>query len=87
MGEPMTGGTQNPAFILNQWIAAMKEGLVNTTQIRAARNEAADQILQILKNLEVSTGMVVSSVTVDSTYNDDMQNTGTTGVKISLELV
>jgi len=59
---------------------------MNVDEIKKARDEAASRILEILRELESVTGMVVASVDVDNDYDDDMKNLGVIASTIKLEL-
>ena len=59
---------------------------MNVDEIKKARDEAASRILEILRELESVTGMVVASVDVDNDFDDDMKNLGVIASTIKLEL-
>jgi len=59
---------------------------MNVDEIKKARDEAASRILEILRELEGVTGMVVASVDVDNDFDDDMMNLGVIASTIKLEL-
>jgi hypothetical protein len=73
-------------FWLNQYFYG-KEGIsMNVNEIRQARNEAAKQIQQILRKLEMDTGLTVSYVGIESGRDNTGNSTGVTDVEIDLEL-
>lgn len=73
-------------FILNQWFQAKNGGMMNVMQIKSARDEAAAKILEIVRGLEHSTGMVATSLDVEYDFDEACRSTGATSVSIELQL-
>jgi hypothetical protein len=85
-GREITVSDQHFKFIINEYIQQTRGGLLNVTQIKAARDEAAGQILEIVRKLEHDTGMRAMNISVEYDTSPQCTSTGITGVEISLEL-
>ena len=73
-------------FVLNQWIFGENGVGMNIAEIKTARDKAALQILNILQDLEKTTGMVVSYVEVENNNDSEGRNIGVSSSHIQLEL-